>query len=132
MLNTAAYYMAVAGLAAVVLYVSWNMGSWYVNWPTYIKTEIVEQMRADFPAVTVCKMDPCQRGDGRTRNCTGFSCLPPPYDHTKFPIPAQPQVSSILSSIVFQLPKRLQKSSEVNAPDFSMPKMMASIESTSR
>ena len=122
MLNTAAYYMAVAGLAAVVLYVSWNMGSWYVNWPTYIKTEIVEQMRADFPAVTVCKMDPCQRGDNQTRNCTGFSCLSPPCD----------QVSSILSSNVFQLPKRLQKSSEVNAPDFSMPKMMASIESTSR
>ena len=75
MLNTAAYYMAVAGLAAVVLYVSWNMGSWYVNWPTYIKTEIVEQMRADFPAVTVCKLDPCQRGDNQTRNCTGFGLV---------------------------------------------------------
>ena len=68
----AAYFIGVAGLAAVVLYVSWNMGSWYANWPTYIKTEIVEQMRADFPAVTVCKLDPCERGDGRTRNCTGF------------------------------------------------------------
>ena len=93
MLNTAAYYVAVAGLAAVVLYVSWNMGSWYVKWPTYIKTEIVEQMRADFPAVTVCKLDPCQRGDNQTRNCTGQLSM---YDFGSlshpFQFPTQPRV----------------------------------------
>ena len=80
-LNTA-YHIAVAGLAVAVLYVSWNLWSTYANWPTYMKTEIVEQMRADFPAVTVCKLDPCERPDGQARNCTGqlsivlcsFSC----------------------------------------------------------
>ena len=69
-LNTA-YHIAVAGLAVAVLYVSWNLWSTYANWPTYMKTEIVEQMRADFPAVTVCKLDPCERPDGQARNCTG-------------------------------------------------------------
>ena len=68
----AAYYTVVAGLVVALLYESWNLGNWYLYWPTYIKTEIVEQMQAEFPAVTICKLDLCERGDGQTRNCTGL------------------------------------------------------------
>ena len=67
----AAYYTIVTGLIVAVLYQSWNLGSWYLTWPTYMQTEIVEQMQADFPAVTLCKLDPCGRGDDQERNCTG-------------------------------------------------------------
>ena len=67
----AAYYTIVTGLTVAVLYQSWYLGSWYMTWPTYMHTEIVEQMQADFPAVTLCKLDPCERGDDQERNCTG-------------------------------------------------------------
>ena len=66
------YYTAVAGLVVALLYESWKLGNWYLYWPTYMKTEIVEQMQAEFPAVTICKLDPCERGDDGARNCTGF------------------------------------------------------------
>ena len=67
----AAYYTIVTCLIVAVLYQSWNLGSWYLAWRTYMQTEIVEQMQADFPAVTLCKLDPCKRGDNQERNCTG-------------------------------------------------------------
>ena len=71
----AAYYTIVAGLIVTVLYQSWNLGSFYLTWPTYMQTQIMEQMQADFPALTVCKLDPCERGDGQERNCTGQSLI---------------------------------------------------------
>ena len=66
------YYTAVAGLVVALLYESWKLGNWYLYWPTYMKTEIVEQMQAEFPAVTICKLDPVERNDGGSRNCTGL------------------------------------------------------------
>ena len=77
-LNTA-YYAIVVGLTMTALYQSSMLGFFYLRGPTYMDTKIVDQMEADFPAITICNMNPCDRGEGSARNCSGQHLCPIRY-----------------------------------------------------